>query len=124
MARFLHVRVPLRVVMLVLIGFFVVLFGLMFLPHRHRGSDRSACIMNQRNLQQALRAHAKEHQLKIGDAIAWSKIIGFGQCIQEIPVCPVHGINAYGYLQTIPAIGVLAAPCKDPEHQPPDTEGW
>ena len=124
MASFLHARIPARVVMLVLTGCFAILFGMMFLPHDRRGSDRSHCIMNQRNLQQALRAHAKEHQLEVGDAIEWRQIVGFGHYIERVPECPVHGINGYTYLQTVPAPGVLVTTCKDSEHQPPDLEGW
>jgi len=121
-----NVRVSYRGVMLTfltVIGF-GLLFGAMFLPHNHRGSDKAACIINQRNIQQAIRAYAGTHSLKIGDPIDWSKIIGIGQYIERVPACPIHGTGAYDYSLTIPPLGTLAAPCKDLAHKPSNIDDW
>ncbi len=108
-------------VFLIVLG---LLFAAMFVPHNHRGSDRSACIIYQRNTQQAVRSYAVTHSLDIGDPIEWNKIIGIGQYIERVPECPIHGTGAYGYSVTIPPVGVLVAPCKDLAHKPPHMEDW
>ncbi len=80
--------------------------------------------MNQRNLQQAVRAYESENHLKLGDPIDWSKIIGTWQYIERTPECPIHGTGAYDYSSKVPLVGTLAAPCKDPAHKPSGTEDW
>lgn len=105
-------------VCLVAIALFVV--GLF----RPQDNDRAACIMQQRHLQQAVRSFAATNALKIGDPINWSKIIGTGQLIERVPECRVHGKDAFQYSPTIPPIGTLAAPCKDPAHKPSNIEDW
>lgn len=122
--QLLKVRVSNTGVMLTILTVFVLLFMLSFLPHNHRGSDRAACIMWQRNIQQAVRAHAEINFLNIGDPIEWGKIIGPGQYMEAVPSCPIHGTGAYSYSPTIPPVGVLAAPCKDIAHKPTNMEDW
>lgn len=120
----LNRRMPYWVVMFVLLVVFGLLFGVAFLPHSHRGSDKAACKMHQRNIQQAVREYARVNALKTGDPLDWSKIIGAGQYIERVPVCPTHGTDAYRYLQVIPPTGVLAAQCKDPAHKPLNNGDW
>ena len=89
---------------------------------RTGNSDKPACLLHQRNLQQAVRAHQNMESLKPGDPLDWSEIIGPGQFIETEPTCPVHG--DYLLSPVIPERGTLAAPCKDPEHRPADTRDW
>jgi hypothetical protein len=91
---------------------------------RTGGTDRRFCIYHQRNLQQAVRAHAAMEGLKPGDPLDWSKIIGPGsdRFIETKPVGPVHG--DYLLSPVIPEPGTLAAPCQNPEHRPADTKDW
>lgn len=120
----LNVRIPNLVLMLIVLTVFLLLFASAFPPHNHRGSDKAACIMNQRNIQQAVRGHANIHSQDIGDPIDWSVIIGAGQYFDRAPECPIHGKDSYGYSQTIPSVGVLVAPCKDIAHKPAHIEDW
>jgi len=89
------------------------------------GNPKALCVMNQRNLQQAVRSYQFNHNLKSGDPLDWSKLIGPGLFIERIPECPIHGASAYSYSKVIPETGVLAAPCSDPAHKPPGgTSDW
>lgn len=91
----------------------------------HQDNDRAGCVLQQRNLQQAVRSYANMNSLKIGDPIDWTKIMGPGNFIERVPSCPVHGPGAYSYTTTtIPPIGTLVASCKDPAHKPSGTEDW
>lgn len=79
-------------------------------------SDKAACGFNQRYLHQAVDQYRQENNLKPGDPLDWSKLIGPGLLMEETPACPVHG--DYPLSPVIPERGTLAAPCGDPEHQP------
>ena len=109
----------LGIVFLVLVQ---VLLVSALIPHQRRGSPRATCILGQRNLQQAVRAHQETESLKPGDPLDWSKIIGPGLFIETKPTCPVHG--DYIFSPVIPEKGTLAAPCQDPDHRPADTKDW
>jgi hypothetical protein len=87
-------------------------------------NTKAICLINQRNFQQAVRSYADKHSLKIGDPIDWTKIMGPGNYIEQVRECPIHGTSAYDYSTTVPPIGTLAAPCKDPAHKPPNIEEW
>ena len=90
--------------------------------HRY---DKAGCIMQQRNLQQAVRSYANMNStMNPGEPLDWTKIIGPGLFVEKTPVCPVHGTSAYEYSKVVPPIGTLVAPCKDPAHKPSSTEGW
>src|SRR5690606_16219368 len=71
-----------------------------------KGSDRAACIMNIRNIQQAVRAHQNMNDLKEGDPIPWDKIFGDGGYLEAKPVCPAGG--AYKFSDVLPPVGGLA----------------
>jgi hypothetical protein len=122
--QFLAIRISKQGAMIALLAVVLLLFASMFLPHNHRGSDKAHCIMNQRNIQQALRAYAEAKSLDIGDRIAWPEIIGIGQYFEKYPECPIHGKTAYHYSSTVPPVGVLVAPCKDVKHKPASFADW
>lgn len=70
-----------------------------------RGSDRSANILNIRNVQQAVRAHANVTALDIGDSCPSSDIVGAGKYL-ETTVEPNASIT-YSYANQVPAFGSL-----------------
>ncbi|MDX1679697.1 MAG: hypothetical protein R3242_03105 [Akkermansiaceae bacterium] len=89
-----------------------------------KGADRSACILNQRNIQQAIRGHQNMFQHKKGEPINWNEIFGPEGYMNE-PVCPQGG--RYNYLRNYPPIGTLACGgCSIEEHQLPeeDIQDW
>ncbi len=93
----------LTVVILVLLS----LISILFIGARawKKGSDRAANILNIRNVQQAVRAHANVRALSIGDALLNGEIVGTGKYLNTVSP-PTTGI-AYGYLAVVPAIGTL-----------------
>ncbi len=93
----------LTVVILVLLS----LISILFIGARawKKGSDRAANILNIRNVQQAVRAHANVRALNIGDALLNGEIVGTGKYLNSVNP-PTTGI-AYGYLAVVPAIGTL-----------------
>lgn len=90
-----------------------------------RSADRAACILNQRNVQQAVRAHQNTESLAIGAPIDWKEIFGPAAYMRE-PVCPAGG--TYTYSSTIPAVGVQVVSCSHahaPElYVPKDVTDW
>ncbi len=90
-----------------------------------RGSDRASCILNIRNVQQAVRSHSGVKGLIIGDPIVWSEILGPVRYLSR-PSCPAHG--TYRFLDTVPKVGELAMECslcKSVEkHEPPSHADW
>ena len=120
---FTPVRIVFWTVMLGVLAWVAFLWVNSSIRSSHR-YDRAGCIMQQRNLQQALRSYQYNHDLKTGDPIDWSKIIGPGQFVERTAVCPVHGPAAYEYSKVVPPTGTLVAPCKDPAHRPPNIESW
>ena len=72
----------LTVVIVVLLS----LIGILFIGVRawKRGSDRSANILNIRNVQQAVRAHANTYALAVGSPLAENQIIGPGKYFDRI----------------------------------------
>ncbi|WP_435893433.1 hypothetical protein [Oceaniferula spumae] len=90
-----------------------------------QGADRAGCILNIRNLHQAVRAHQNLHGFNIGDKITWSDIIGPEAYIEKMPVCPMGGDYVLG--TTFPQIGKAVAHCpheKEHKHAPDSTDGW
>jgi hypothetical protein len=75
-----------------------------------RGADRSGCIMNIRNTQNAVRAHQNLRALADGMAIDISaEIIGPGKMIESEPECP--GGGGYTRIDHLPYQGELAMTC-------------
>ncbi|HEY8990461.1 MAG TPA: DUF4190 domain-containing protein [Luteolibacter sp.] len=91
-----------------------------------KGSDRAGCIMNQRNVQQAVRMYQSANGLKPGDPIDWQEIVGPGKVIESAPACPAQG--KYRYQARIPAGGALVVECSkadtEEQHVPKDHQEW
>jgi type II secretory pathway pseudopilin PulG len=99
----------LTVVILVLLS----LISILFIGARawKRGSDRAGCIMNIRNVQQAVRSHANMQGINIGGTIVPTDVIGSGKFVEKTPTCP--GAGTYSGLDgtTVPAVGTLYMTC-------------
>ncbi|MES2924880.1 MAG: prepilin-type N-terminal cleavage/methylation domain-containing protein [Verrucomicrobiota bacterium] len=93
----------LTVVILVLLS----LISILFIGARawKKGSDRAANILNIRNVQQAVRAHANVRALAIADTLASTDIVGSGKYLNSV-TSPNTDIG-YAYGTTVPAIGSL-----------------
>jgi hypothetical protein len=126
LAREKYELTPVRIAFWIIttVLFSIGIYGWFFVgvSPRPRNSDKAYCIMNQRNLQQAVRSYANMEGLKPGDPLEWSKIIGPGHFLETKPACPVHGDHVLS--PVLPEPSTLAAPCQDPEHRPADTEDW
>lgn len=122
----------LTVVILVLLS----LISILFVGARawKRGSDRAGCILNIRNVQQAVRGHQNMYSLKDGDGLAASKIYtdtagdandATGAYLKT-PHCPADA-SVYAPLAVVPALGTLYVTCANATslgHVPNDTTGW
>ena len=89
------------------------------------GSARETCILNIRNLQQAVRAHQNLQGFRIGDDLHRGDIIGKGKFFEAMPQCPLGG--EYILNNKFPTVGNLAAHCPHEgkhNHRPESTEGW
>ena len=86
------------------------------------GSDRAACILQIRNVQQAVRSYQGMNALSIGDPLDWSEIFGPGKFIERQPSCPAGG--TYTFAKEHPHIGKLACTCSHADHVPPNHENW
>lgn len=89
--------------------------------------DMAACVLNIRNIQQAVRGWSGMKSVNIGEPIVWSDIIGAGKFFRtENRKCPSGG--DYQLSPVNPANGELAARCPHPEHQrnilSMDTSDW
>ena len=93
----------LTVVILVLLS----LISILFIGARawKKGSDRAANILNIRNVQQAVRAHANVRALALGATLADTDIVGSGKYLNSV-TAPNTDIT-YTYGATVPAIGTL-----------------
>ena len=93
----------LTVVILVLLS----LISILFIGARawKKGSDRAANILNIRNVQQAVRAHANVRALSIGATLADTEIVGTGKYLNSV-TAPNTDVS-YTYGAAVPAIGTL-----------------
>jgi prepilin-type N-terminal cleavage/methylation domain-containing protein len=121
----------LTVVILVLLS----LISILFVGARawKKGSDRAGCILNIRNVQQAVRGHANMHNQNANDGLLSSVIYGVTTessnaattVYLKTPVCPAGG--TYTPESTVPATGVLYITCSkstSDEHKPNDYGQW
>ena len=94
----------LTVVILVLLS----LISILFIGARawKKGSDRAANILNIRNVQQAVRAHANVRGLAISDSLDDSEIVGPGKYLNSV-TSPVTSAMTYAYLDEVPPMGTL-----------------
>lgn len=86
------------------------------------GSDRAACILNIRNVQQAVRSYQHMNDMKEGDPIPWDKIFGEDGFLDAKPTCPAGG--AYKFSDTFPPVGGLSCECSESDHRPASHDGW
>ena len=99
----------LTVVILVLLS----LISILFIGARawKKGSDRAGCIMNIRNVQQAVRSHANMQGLNIADAFVETDVIGAGKFVEKTPDCPdANGAYTMGG-GVVPDVGTLYMTC-------------
>lgn len=91
-----------------------------------RKSERTGCILNIRNMQQASRGYLGMNGLRIGDPLAWSDLVGPGKMMTIEPKCPAGG--KYRFLGKHPAIGVLLLECSHGDtalkHKPDFYADW
>jgi hypothetical protein len=87
-----------------------------------KGSDRAGCIMNTRNVQQAVRGYQSLNRLNVGDPIDWNEIFGPSKLLENEPVCPFGG--TYTFTNTIPPVGTLVGQCSHADHLPTDYSTW
>lgn len=113
----------LTVVILVLLS----LISILFIGARawKKGSDRAGCIMNIRNVQQAVRGHQNMNNLIAGtELVAATKIWGANGYLNA-PNCP--GGGGYVPTETVPGPGVLYLTCTlagTLDHVPTGTGDW
>lgn len=85
----------------------LALISILFLGARtlKRSEDRTANIVNIRNVQQAVRSHANVRGLAPGDIVAPGEIIGPGRYIRRLT--PPNAAISYGYYGAVPPKGSL-----------------
>ncbi len=121
----------LTVVILVLLS----LISILFIGARawKRGSDRAGCILNIRNVQQAIRSYGNMQALNPEDAIPdsgtrESVLVGAGLFMENAPACPGGGTYSGLDGTTIPAVGDVILVCDyadgGPSHEPSNTDDW
>lgn len=111
------------VVILVLMSLIAILF--IGTSGWRRGADRSACVLNIRNAQTAVRAYQNSRDMREGTALDMpSLIIGSGKLLQN-PTCP--GGGDYLLIDHFPFAGELVIQCSlggSEAHVPDNTGGW
>lgn len=117
----------LTVVILVLLS----LISILFVGARawKKGSDRAGCVMNLRNIQQAVRGDQNMKGKNPGDTgLLRTNIIGTNGYLEREPACPA-GAGTYAITDgAYPALGTLVTACPvtavSTEHVPSDIAGW
>ncbi len=96
-----------------------------------KGSDRTLCIMNIRNVQTGLRSFSNLYGYSPGQSVAGlqSRIIGLGKFVENTPACPSSGTYSYGVMfgvDTIPPTGELYVECSlmSSGHVPTEYGDW
>ena len=125
--------IEITVVILVLLTLIAVLF--IGANIYKKGANRAACILNIRNIHQAVRADQNLNKKNTSDELVRTVIMGDSEAyIENEPTCPADG-GAYGLVGTYPLTGVVAATCTNSgaagtsgvtDHLPDvnDTQGW
>lgn len=108
------------------VGLVILLFSIiliLFVGARawKKGSDKAGCIINIRNVQQAVRSHQGMTSLNVGDPIDWKVIFGPSGFLSE-PTCPLGG--TYTYTNIIPPDGTLVVTCSHADHVPASHADW
>lgn len=115
----------LTIVILVLLTFIGVLF--FGAKVYKQGADRSSCILNIRNIQQAMRSYCNVNQLPVGADLTYDDFMGPGLFLEQPPTCPGGGLYSETVF-TVPDSGVVYAVCDfsdGPAHSPTgSTADW
>jgi type II secretory pathway pseudopilin PulG len=116
----------LTVVILVLLS----LISILFIGARawKKGSDRAGCIMNIRNVQQAVRSYANMNGHNPGATVATlnADVIGTGKFVEKTPECPGGGTYS-DQGSTVPIVGSLYMTCSlsgSEGHVPSEYTDW
>ncbi|WP_411825742.1 hypothetical protein [Luteolibacter sp. AS25] len=119
----------LTVVILVLLSLISILF--IGAQAWKKGSDRTLCIMNIRNVQNGVRSFCNLYGYNPGDSVSGLqlRVIGLGQFVETTPTCPSSGTYTYGETfgaDTVPPIGELYMNCSlaSSGHVPDDQAAW
>ena len=115
----------LTVVILVLLS----LISILFIGARawKKGSDRAGCILNIRNVQQAVRSYGNMYN---ATTVPAGELLGTGKFLESPPVCPGTGAYTPADLSAaigVPAVSVLAMTCglaATENHVPSSIAGW
>lgn len=97
-----------------------------------RGSDRTLCILNIRNVQNGVRSFANLYGHNPGESVPGlqMRVVGLGRFVEDTPTCPSSGTYTYGAgfgIDTIPPLGELYLECSlssSANHVPEDTASW
>jgi prepilin-type N-terminal cleavage/methylation domain-containing protein len=118
--------IELTVVILVLLS----LISILFIGARawKKGSDRAGCILNLRNIQQAVRGDQNMKNKTTADSPVADDIMGTANAyLPKLPTCPATG-TAYTAGTNYPDVGVLWTTCPNiatlTDHVPADVTGW
>lgn len=97
------------------------------------GADRSACILNIRHMQLAVRGYSNAQSLNPGDdtslqspsVVLQDELVGAGKFLGQSPQCPAGGSYTLGGNE-IPAIGTLYMSCSlgSEGHAPENYASW
>jgi prepilin-type N-terminal cleavage/methylation domain-containing protein len=115
----------LTVVILVLLS----LISILFVGARawKKGSDRAGCILNIRNVQQAVRGYINTHP-GLGAPAEADIYTTDGTAYMKTPACPASGVYSYAVASADPAPGTIFLTCglaASDEHVPAgDTSDW
>jgi len=106
---------------------YVLMLPILFIGARawKQGSDRAACIISQRNIQQAVRSYQSTHDLAPGAPLDMKAVISSLPMQTFTMTCPAGG--TYEFSATIPPTGVLLATCPhtdDLGHAPAEHGTW
>jgi prepilin-type N-terminal cleavage/methylation domain-containing protein len=115
----------LTVVILVLLS----LISILFIGARawKKGSDRAGCILNIRNVQQAVRSYGNMYN---ATTVPAGELLGTGKFVESQPICPGGGTYSPADLSvavTVPAVSTLAMTCglaTTENHVPSSIAGW
>ena len=90
-----------------------------------KGSDRAACIITQRNIQQAVRSYQDMNNLEPGAPLDMKAVLASLKMETFTMTCPAGG--TFKFSETIPPTGVLVAKCPhaaDMGHAPTEHGTW
>lgn len=109
--------------------------GLFFSASYYKeSSDRAACLVQLESMQKAVRSYQNFNNLKTGDPLPVTAIVGVDKAIPSALLCPFSS-GDYVLLEEVPASGAPYAKCQDydrnsgiidknQDHTPADTSAW